>query len=371
MLKSVALVMSLLANAALAAMLAADESPARSAVTTASRAAAGPPAPASISPQDPAGSYRRLLAAGLGEHEAKALLLVELEAAAVRAIEPPADRYWETPRQAYADYALAVAAAHAVVRASLDAVFADAAAAAPEFARIYRPVDVLFPFLSPEQQVALHSWRLERQRDLLSAGPADPRSGAGERRGAQAPGDELAGLRGVLPADAAFEVALRESSLAEDLRAAGIAYTEDEFRSAYALLMEIDGATGDTRVQIAGRRALRALLGTQRYERIWARRDPVMNVVRRIGRDLALSDAAVAAAYGVLNDAQEQLLELALDGQPGEQSSAAAQRIAAAESDRLAGLLGEQAARALLAARAEYFFAASRAGTREPPARSR
>jgi hypothetical protein len=113
------------------------------------------------------------------------------------------------------------------------------------------------------------------------------------------------------------------------------------------------------------------LLGAERYERIWARRDPLMPIVRRVGREHALSNAAVDAAYGVLNESQERLLDVALGEPPGERSIAAAQSIATAETDRLVGLIGEAAARALIFARTEYFLTASRAGTREPPEGSR
>lgn len=368
MLKSAALVTSLLANAVLAAWLAAEAPPAQV------EAGLPLPAPSSalgvrVEPEDPAGSYRRLRAAGLGEHEAKALLLAELETSAVAAVERPEDRYWEARRNVHVDYALAVAAAHADVRRRLEEVFGADAESAPEFARVYRPLEVQFPFLTPEQQLALHAWRLERQRGRVPQAAA--LASDGRRRGTESPDDELSGLRGVLPATAALEVALRDSMLAEDLRAAAVVFSEDEYRAAYALLADLEAARGDTRVQLAKRRELRRLLGPQRYEQIWSRRDPMMAVLRRVGAELALGDGALAAAYGVLNDTQEALLELALDAQPAERSAAEAQRIAAAESERLAGLLGEEGARTLLAARAEYFFAATRAGTRAPPAGSR
>ena len=365
MLKNLALLVSLCANVFLLA----------SAVLLSDLTAASPPPPAADgratsavqrrSLDDAAAYYRALQALGLAEHEAKLLLGARLEERAMAKLAAPADRYWE-PRQAQlAQYGATLAAAQATVRAELRSVLGAGAEGAPELARIFRPLDARYGFLSAQEQAALQTWQAGRRREAAPARAALVRPGAGAPPPAapDSGGDELAQLRHVLPAKAAFEVAVRDSALAEQLRGSGAKLGESEFREAYALLADA-AAAHDPDAAMKSRRQLRALLGAARFDRVWAIRDPLAAIVRDVGRERGLDDADVMRAYGVLNANQERLTELAAAGDlKSESALASAQTVARDEQIELERAVGEENARAILNARNSYFVAL----TRPPP----
>jgi hypothetical protein len=362
MLKNLALLVSLCANVGLLA----------SSLVGASPTIAGAPFPAvdvRAAPQprrsaaDAGAYYRDLKALGLDEHEAKLLLGARLEERAMGKLSAPPDRYWE-PRQAeLARYGADVAAAQAGARDDLLAALGASAESAPELARLFRPLGPRFGFLSPREQAALQRWQLSR-RSTAPAPRLDARPGRAPQPDAGSRGDELTELRRVLPASAAFEVAVRESALAEQLRTSGAEVSEAEFRETYALLAD-SAADGDAETLAKRRRRLEALLGSQRFDRIWAIRDPLAAVLRDVSRERGLDDAATWRAYGVLNANQGRLTELAAAGDSAdEQTIAAAQSIALDEQTELARAVGEEDARAILNARNAYFVALSRASPR-------
>jgi hypothetical protein len=180
--------------------------------------------------------------------------------------------------------------------------------------------------------------------------------------GADRSRDELAQLSEVLPAAAAFEVAVRDSALAEQLRSSGAKFTERDFRDTYSLLTDV-AAARNPETQLAQRRRLRSMLGADRFDRVWAIRDPLAAVVRDVSHDRGLDDADALRAYGVLNASQERLTELAASGDfKSERAIAAAQAIARDEQTDLTRAVGEDSARAILNARSAYFVALSRTG---------
>ena len=367
MFKNLALLASLCANLALLglALLGADTT-AASAPTAVVGTRAAPDARRRGS-EDAATYYRGLKTLGLDEHEARLLLGSRLEERALRGLRAPPDRYWEPGQSELANYGAQVVAAHAAMRDELRAALGESAEHLPELARVFRPLSPRFEFLSAQEQVALQSWRL---RPHAADAPAERRGRAAPPPAADLGGDELAQLREVLPAAAAFEVAVRESALAEQLRASGAKFSETEFRETYALLTS--GAAGHgADAQLAQRRRLRSLLGAARFDRVWAIRDPLAAVVRDASRERGLDDADALRAYGVLNANQERLTELAASGDlKSERTAAAAQAIARDEQTELARAVGEDNARAILNARSAYFIALSRAAPRPAPAPS-
>jgi hypothetical protein len=253
------------------------------------------------------------------------------------------------------------------MRNELQAALGAGAERAPELARVFRPLSPRFEFLSAQEQVAVQDWRLHR---VAEHAPAERGRGAAPPAVGDFGGDELAQLGEVLPPGAAFEVALRESALAEQLRASGATFTETEFRETYALLTDA-AARRDVEAQLAQRRRLRALLGAERFDRVWAIRDPLAAVVRDASRERGLDDADALRAYGVLNANQERLTELAATGDlKSERTVAAAQAIARDEQTELARAVGEENARAILNARSAYFVALSRGPPRAADAAS-
>ncbi|HEX5046208.1 MAG TPA: hypothetical protein VFX89_03725 [Gammaproteobacteria bacterium] len=364
MLKNLALLASLGANLVLLALSLLGSG--------ATAASTSPALPGERAPhthrglEDPSAYYRALKALGLDEHEARLLLGARLEERAVAQLSAPPDRYWE-PRQAgLARYAEDAAAAHAVVREELVLVLGSSAERAPELARSFRPLSPRLEFLSSKEQVALQLWRLRHPPNAVPAG----RGGPVQALAGDAAGGELAQLREVLPAGAAFEVAVRESALAEQIRMSGAKFGESEFRETYTLMADTE--TGrDIEAQLAQRRRLRSLLGADRFDRVWSIRDPLAAIVRDTSRERGLDEADALRAYGVLNASQERLTELGLSGDlKSERTVAAAQAIASQEQADLARVVGEENARAILSARSAYFVALSRAAQRAgaPPA---
>ncbi len=364
LLKTGALAASLIANAALASALLSERAPQpapRNAFAAAARRGGA---------DSPRALLDRWSGLGLDAHAARELLLAELETAALDAVAAPPDRYWQSRNVALAEHALEVAAARAGVRRRLDALFGSAAASMPEFVRLYRPLDGELPFLSSAEQLAVADRRLQRLREraatrsLTSLETPAAQPAAAPSAGASAD-PELDAWRAVLPEGAAFEVALRESPLAELLRTCGTALTEAEFRDTYALLASRSAASPDAQAQLEVRRALRLRLGAERFHRVWSARDPLAPALARAGRAAGLDDAAIARAYAVLDDAQERLLEVADRGGGVDAAGVEAARAAAADERReLEGAVGETAAAALLAARREVYSVA-----RMPPKR--
>ncbi|HZF29543.1 MAG TPA: hypothetical protein VE907_10520 [Gammaproteobacteria bacterium] len=367
MFKNLALLASLCANLALLglALLGADTT-AASAPAAVAGARAAPDARRRDS-DDAATYYRGLKTLGLDEHEARLLVGARVEERAMAGLRAPPDRYWEPGQSELANYGVEVAGAQAAVRNELHAALGASAERAPELARVFRPLSPRFEFLSAQEQVALQGWRLRRHVD---SAPAERGGRAAPPAAVDLGGDELAQLREVLPAAAAFEVAVRESALAEQLRTSGAKFSETEFRETYTLLTNRSGGRGID-AQLAQRRRLQSLLGAARFDRVWAIRDPLAAVVRDASRGRGLDDADTLRAYGVLNANQERLTELAASGDlKSERTAAAAQAIARDEQTELARAVGEENARAILNARSAYFIALSRAAPQPAPAPS-
>jgi hypothetical protein len=312
---------------------------------------------------NPAGYYHRLLTLGLDAHEAKLLLVAQLEAAATNDIAKPQLRYWEPGPVPGASFRLAVALAERSVRTSLESVFGRGeTAAAKEFARLYRPLAPELGFLSSAQQIAVSEWRL---RQLAMSDPPEP-----DRHTVSATNAACARAAPAWPAlpppmlTAAerFEYTLRWSALAAALRTSGAMLSESEFRRAFQWLSSLDREPGNLTRQLEVRRQLRSALGTRRYELIWRQRDPTFRVLARLAPKLELDDATLDSAYGVMNDSQERLLALAAAEPAGDVDRRAlgTRAVNADERQRLEALIGAEAADTLISARAAEFFALSR-----------
>lgn len=291
----------------------------------------------------------RLHARGLSEHETRQLVFAELEEGALEAIDNPWSEYWRGANPALV-YAQRLEGAYAALRSELEHRFGAGARRMPEFARAFRPLDAELGFLASEEQVEVAARRLRARSDALAESdvaltsvPASP------------PAATAIELEFLTPA-AALEVRLRGSPLANQLRRSGVELSEEEFRAAFSLLDEAE--TADLETHVAARRSLRRLLGDERFLRLVAERDPQYRVIARVGRERGLDDAGIAAAYEAVASAQEALLDLAA----GRGALADAEAIAAKERERLSAAVGDEAAAAMLAARAELHLALARSG---------
>jgi hypothetical protein len=155
--------------------------------------------------------------------------------------------------------------------------------------------------------------------------------------------------------EAALQYLYRFSPLAEQLRLADLGLSEAEFRQAFAALLELETAPGDPPTFGAARASLRRMLGDARFTRLWAARDPLFGVFEHVGKQHSLADSAVLSAYEIFNDAQDRLAETAAR-YAGVDSVRAGEAMRGVQTDmqqRLAGLVGDEAASAFLSATAQ------------------
>jgi hypothetical protein len=249
------------------------------------------------------------------------------------------------------------------VRSGLRKIYGGGAAEDPAFARVFRPLDVRLEFLSSGQQLRIQRARHEHERSARAASDAGAAGFMAGRSVAASVGGVPAhvsrehdvawqeALASILDEQLLFEYALRESGLAEQLRNCGVAFTEREFRETYALLAELDEHSGAESYRRA-RRALHALLGTQRFDRLWASRDPVYAAVHELMRRRNYPEPTILAAYGVLNTSQDALAEIAVtSGRDPVRQMVAAREIGAREEKQLTEIVGAELARQILDAR--------------------
>jgi hypothetical protein len=251
------------------------------------------------------------------------------------------------------------------VRSQLLALFGRAAESDPSFATLFRPLDPHLAFLNSRSQLDLRRFRLVRQR----AGAAQPgrldaapgaAAGADPDRGAPRPAE--ADVESVLHGSALLEYELRESATAERLRAAVDDLSEGEFRDVFALLRRIERGDGGIRGHLDARSALQRLLGARAFARLWATRDPVFGIVARAGAQQGWDEDTVLDAYGVLASYDEQLLDaVSTDAEDTERLAARARDLDADALRKLAALLGDEPAAALLQSRSANRFPANQA----------
>lgn len=297
--------------------------------------------------------YARLRRLGLSHDETKPLLLKHLRDAFLPLRRVGVDKYWRSGVLAALERRLVGFEAEAPIRDMLRAVYGDEAETDSAFTDLFRPLQGRLPFLSSNAQLALRHDRLveriERVRVAVECRKSRRSSCVDPEQGAMA--DQFTALRGLADEATLFEVAVRESVLAEQLRNAGVEFTEDEFRTAYRILSSLEGMPAPADVQSA-RAGLRETLGPRRFDRLWAGRDPVFGVVARVLDEHGFGEDQQFAAYGVINRAQDELIEAAMVQATNAARAAELVRAASTrETAQLTDLLGEPAAKRLLVER--------------------
>ncbi len=321
--------------------------------------AASAPSPAAVPEGGDVRSYlEALLTRGLAPEETKPLVLARLLAESASAEDSAsAGEYWRS------DYAVVavdgigrrVAAADRV-RAALLALYGPSARRDPVFESLFAPLDARYAFLASEQQLALQKLQLERllaQAKSPAAGAAPPPSAVdGAPSRASVTAEVLRDVRDRLGSNAALEYAYRFSPLAEQLRSAAIDLSGTEFRSAFDALLQFETAAADPRSFARTREALRSALGDARFTRLWAARDPYFGAIAAAARQHGLADGTVLAAYAIFNDSQDRFAAAADRYAAVDPQSAGAElhRIHDDMRQRLAALVGEDAATALVRA---------------------
>jgi hypothetical protein len=321
------------------------------------------PAPVTHRAGDVHAYLEALLARGLTLEETKPLVLVRLVSEAMPAASHAADEYWR-PRYTAASLERLrdrFAAAERV-RALLLALYGPQARGDTAFRPLFEPLDARYAFLESEHQLALQKYQLERLLARASAPQAGPTPGVPQPASGAGTAVQWRELDARLGKDAALQYLYRFSQLAEQLRAADIELSQAEFRDAFAALLELEEAGADSAGFVRVRASLRATLGDSRFTRLWAARDPLFGVIAAAGRRHTLPEQTVLAAYAVVNDAQDRLAAAAARYAALDPARAGDEMrdIQADTQQRLASLVGDDVARALLGATTEFSVAMRR-----------
>jgi len=327
----------------------APEDTVRSVASTPAPASAPAPTALNLSAYD-----RHLRSLGLTEREVKRLVLARLEAYVAPSLQASRYRYWRRDGGYDVEEAERRFAAAAAVRAGLLKLYGNAAVDDSMLKRVFRPLDDRLEFLTSAQQLAIQKARIEHARsaarDTRPGVPSVPLEFRPEWR------DLLASM---LDGELLREYAFRESALAEQLRNAPVELSEAEFREVFLDLAELEEAPGAETLRNA-RRELRALLGMQRFDRLWATRDPVYEVVRELMGRRGVPEETIDAVYAVINTAQDAFADAAaMTDRDPMRAIEAAREIAAAEERQIADLVGPELAKHIVTARAQALFALS------------
>jgi len=246
------------------------------------------------------------------------------------------------------------------LREALIARYGDSARDDPQFRRLFHPFDAVLSFLSSDQQLAIQRLKFERDQLLRAdAGDVRPKTvlpGVPAIAGNSALVADATfrqALTDLLGPDALFELEVRDSAVARQLRSSGVALSESEFRRVFEVLRALERQPGSIGSALAARAALRDLLGDRRFAALWSARDPRFADLARIAARHELGDARLLAVYSLFNDFEDRRMRAALtaDRDP-ERAGRELERISDEERAELVRQLGEDVADDLLRGRA-------------------
>jgi len=300
---------------------------------------------------DEAGPQRMTVLA-VDAEKLQALGKLEMELAA--RLPPPRVAYWTPDSEAaLLQYEQQIEAGRDHIRSALSKRFGPSASEDPAFARVFRPLNGRHPYLSSHAQIALVKLMMERRASMYLS----PMPGIGT---AGVPGEPQAGLiekqrdfdrklRAAVGETEFREYQLRESMAARQIRAGAVARDEAEFRRIFSILQATEDDHSASAYLVSSRQ-LRQLLGEQRYAAFCASRDPAFAPLEAVAARNGISRTQLLAAYGLILDAQSQLLaagiETAASGKPS--SAGEPQQIIERRDAAVARLLGTDAAAELI-----------------------
>lgn len=278
-----------------------------------------------------------------------------------------ADAYWSGDGEYQSAYADALSRGLASIRDDLASRFGPAVKDDPALRWLYRPLDPLYWFLSSDEQLAVQSLRMERDRALQAAARDAGRPAAGAGPAGTMPVNEAAtlaivqkyqaDLAALLDADVLLELELRDSAIAQQLRSSGIELTENEFREAYSLMAALQRDSADLIDAVAVRERLRDLLGNRRFAALWAARDPMFAEIAAIAERRALPEQMALSVYELMSEFQDRRLALARTAELGPDRAAQdAQALADDERAALARLVGDEVADEIVRGRARMSY---------------
>lgn len=305
----------------------------------------------------PAGIPPATLRSATAPEQEKILALATLEADARAANPPPRLEFWKSGDEAAMDaYLQKVDEQLDSMRRTLTARYGSGAADDPLFARLFKPLNARFPYLSSKSQLALA--RLQRSVrpgpiPASAASPVDP-TGALQREQAF-----TRALREVFGTEEFDQYLMHESFAARQLRGSGVAADEQEFREVFAVLQQMN-SDPSANGYLAGQDKLREMLGPQRYIRYSAARDPQFVALENAAMKHQLTREQTLAAYGLVLDAQMELVRASVERQAGQvRSGPEPQKVFEERDLKVASLVGDEAAADLVRAYSNGVIAAS------------
>ncbi len=204
------------------------------------------------------------------------------------------------------------------------------------------------PFLSSAQQLAL---KMQRGREQPRAALDSARPGERPSPLMQQSEDEI---RAIFSDETSYrEYSLRESPLAYQLRASGVSFAEDEYRTVFTLIDDLRSNPNPVKFAERRREVQRAL-GAERSTRLWAAFDPSFGALEAVAKKHGLVDATVLAAFQILLEAQDDMAAASTTTDISRRASRLRELMSRRDRS-LRELVGEAAATELLAAQTQYF----------------
>tara|TARA_B110000902_G_scaffold265822_1_gene351314 strand:+ start:1150 stop:2250 length:1101 start_codon:yes stop_codon:yes gene_type:complete len=286
---------------------------------------------------------KHLRAMGLSDKQARMLILQELRAENAARLERFIGQYWQASNaDALAQQIEGKIDAERALRGALGKLFGGQEQGGADKS----PQETFSPtasesFLSFRDQIALREYQLRGQKNTIAAELASRV-------------DEVVSAE-ILTESGALEYRLRYSSLAGRLLSSGVSFSEQSFRDSYMALSPIydsqQGYAFDANTLMAQRNKLKQLMGHDDALRILANLDNRFAQFKAAGERYYLSEAQILAAYKIISDSEEQMIEgyfvRQTDSQQGIQMIRAA---AQSREEKLAAYLGEDISRSLMRA---------------------
>ena len=302
-----------------------------------------------------ASDLARLRRSGLSDEDTMPILLQKVMSAAEGTI-PSSGRYWEGGWiPAKADPAVR-SAIETEVRKTLLILYGPAAEDAAALTTIFRPLQREYPFLSAEEQRSVMAVRLRQiGRPNFTAGALPPKAissdlivGAASPQAAPAPDADIAfldDLATALPADKARAVAMRESSLAHQIRNANAKLTEEQFGNAYDTVV-----AARRRQRPVSLVELQRAVGKRSALAILAQFDPAWPRLTTTAKSLGLSDDMLMEAYSVAAESSDAIAGRLASGAINEGTAKFVSETIARRDERIRGLVGAEVAPRVLSA---------------------
>ena len=268
--------------------------------------------------------YLELLNLGLSETQAKRLVYEELRDTLGLNDFKVEDIYWANSNVSKAASIREKYEIQNQIRQGLIDLFGSSARDNPVFSEAFRPLQLQFPFLTPDEQVAVQKIQLDHQISMMSKPQIKsflPVSGnaASQQHLAVSSSSLSADVKSVLNEESALEYDLRASFLSSQLRESDVDFTEESFRQTYVLLADLFPAKPQSMISgqhqlpdntlVDRRVGLEELLGAEDTLKIMVTLDPGFQKLQRQAVTFNLSEQELMTAYEIGLNARKALMD--------------------------------------------------------------